>query len=73
MDLTGLQQFIDSELLYALRLGEEREILSGNGAANGQMPGLLPSAIPYDVKQTVAGDPPSTFWHMRGLSYSLPM
>jgi HK97 family phage major capsid protein len=54
MDLLGLQQFINEELVYQVLLEEEKEILTGTGAANGQLDGLLPAATAYSGGQ--AGD-----------------
>jgi HK97 family phage major capsid protein len=47
MDVALLQAFIDQELVYSVQLEEEREILVGTGAANGQLDGLLPNATPF--------------------------
>jgi HK97 family phage major capsid protein len=58
MDVGLLQQFIDAELLYAVQLEEEKEILTGTGAPNGQLDGLLPAATPFNPAQSQAGDTP---------------
>jgi HK97 family phage major capsid protein len=56
MDIDLLMAFINSELLYQTQLEEEREILVGTGAANGQLDGLLPAATAFNPALSLAGD-----------------
>jgi HK97 family phage major capsid protein len=56
MDVNLLMGFINTELLYAVKLEEEHEILAGTGAANGQLDGLLPAATAFNPALSLAGD-----------------
>jgi HK97 family phage major capsid protein len=48
MDVAGLTQLIESDLLTAIRVLEENEILSGDGTT-GHLTGLLPVATPVNT------------------------
>ncbi len=55
-DSRMLQAFINAQLLQSVRLEEERQILSGAGAAAHELTGLLPIATPVVVTATTPID-----------------
>ena len=46
-DSAMLSSYIQSRLLYGLKLVEEQQMLAGSGAASGQITGLVPSASAF--------------------------
>jgi HK97 family phage major capsid protein len=54
-DLPGLREFIDSALIFGMRLIEENQLLFGDGAAPNIL-GLCNQAAPYLGTYAVAGD-----------------
>lgn len=56
-DATGLQSYLNSRLLYGLKLIEEGQILSGTGVGTDLL-GLITAATIYDTGDNVSGDTP---------------
>lgn len=54
-DAVGLQAYINSRLMYGLKLKEESQILTGSGAA-AQLNGLVTQATAYDTGLNAGGD-----------------
>jgi HK97 family phage major capsid protein len=56
-DATGLQSYLNSRLLYGLKLIEEGQILGGTGVGT-DLQGLITAATLYDTGDNVSGDTP---------------
>jgi HK97 family phage major capsid protein len=53
-DAPALTAYIDSRLMYGLKLKEEDELLNGSGTGN-HLSGLITNSTPYDLTRTTVG------------------
>jgi HK97 family phage major capsid protein len=54
-DYPGMQQMVDTEMVYGVRLAVENQLLNGTNA-NGQIQGIIPVATAYKTSYNVAQD-----------------
>ncbi len=54
-DAPALEAYINSRLVYGLKLAEEGQLLAGDGTGNN-LSGLIANSTPFDTTRTVSGD-----------------